>query len=206
MDLRKDTCGLKSGYMPEWWSALKEEQSVEAQAVKFMTLTGRRAEEVIEMKPTDLDLKKGIWRIEVSPHWDLQEVPLSGAARELAGVLVQSAHSATSIFPDDGCGGRTIFDAMAAITYRNPCAVELRHENRMGEIADYPIRCAFHRWAEKQGFVEHDVNMALDIRNSMDDEVDPSAHALIVEAWAKYLEDPWWMPKEFVYPETSMPF
>ena len=183
--------GLKSPYMPQWWSELRFYASSHAEALMFMTLTARYASEVVKMKRADVDLKKRIWKIPALDETKLRDIPLSEAACEIAGILLKPTQSKTSLFTSDGCGDRPIFESMANLTYRNPCAIEIYRPSNIDSFVSHPIHCGFVRWANKQGYKEHDMNMILDIRNSCDDTIDPVVHRRILEAWADYLEDDW---------------
>ena len=180
---------LGSGFMPQWWAELKKHTSLEAEALKFMTLTVGRADDVIGMKREQLNLKKGIWLIPVFEGMEHIAIPLSSDACKVAGILLNFADSDTSLFPDDGSDGGTILKAMAQLTYRNPCPIEVPRWTGPGVNIYHPIFCAFKRWADGKGYTEKQSTQVFRNRNFFRYDDDLKDHRSILEAWSKYLED-----------------
>ena len=180
---------LCSGFMPQWWAELKKHTSLEAEALKFMTLTVSRADDVIGMKRKHLNLKKGIWLIPVFEGMEHIAIPLSSDACKVAGILMNFAHSDTSLFPDDGSDGGTILEAMAHLTYRNPCPIEVWRWSELEALVDHPILCAFKRWADGKGYTEKQSKMVLYNIDYDRSDHELQEHHNILEAWAKYLEE-----------------
>jgi hypothetical protein len=181
---------LSSGFMPQWWAELKKHSSLEAEALKFMTLTVSHVDDVIGIKREQLNLRKGIWLIPVFEGIEPIAIPLTSEACKVAGILLNFAHSDTSLFHDDGSIGATFLEAIAQLTYRNPCPIEAPRWTGPGVNVYHPIFCAFKRWADGKGYTEKRSKPVFRNRNFFryDDELQD--HRSILESWSTYLEDP----------------
>jgi integrase len=175
--------------VPAFMTALKERDSVGAQAFQFLILTATRTSETVNAKWSEIDLENGVWRIPPERMKARQEhrVPLSKQARAILKSMLAQRGSADWVFP--GTKPESSLSNMAFLAL-------LRRLDRT-DITAHGFRSSFRDWAAEQTNYAREVAEAA-LAHTLSDKVEAAyrrtdlfdKRAKLMEAWARYCATP----------------
>ncbi len=175
--------------VPAFMAALKERDSVGAQAFQFLILTATRTSETVNARWSEIDLENGVWRIPPERMKARQEhrVPLSKQARAILKSMQAQRGVGDWVFPGARLGSSLSNMAFLAL---------LRRLDRT-DITAHGFRSSFRDWASEQTNYAREVAEAA-LAHTLSDKVEAAyrrtdlfdKRAKLMEAWARYCATP----------------
>ena len=155
----KNQPSLPFTQMYEFMQALRQQKGMAAKALELAILCGNRFKEVQGAKPSEFDMKKGLWHIPAErmkmgkPH----TVPLSKQAMQLVAAIEPMAGT-DLLFPTPR--GKKMSDMALTAVIRRMNEPEVKwidpkRDNR--QVTQHGIRSSFRTWAGEQTGYPHDM-------------------------------------------------